>query len=572
MIRNLSDYINKNLKKILTILLVLINVYGIEKRYIPWFTDEFGYWASAALFRGCNWNNVMNYSGYYGFGYGLVLALLVKIPNIRMRYYCAEILNIIFIVLIYMTLVRIFSVLVKEKKSVVLTCAVSMLYPYIIVFAHVTQAEIFLTFLYISSVHFLICFYEDKKIKHIVLLVICSFMMFSVHLRSLVAVLSLLISLLCILFSEKKAYKKIIVTIVFIIIALFVVWKVKDVIVQILYNVPLEVAHKDDKQAIKNTGNNSITMYLWILSQFKNLDTLKLLIKSVEGKVFYAGIATFSLVFSATYFLLKKIFTKDYKYAPVYIYILMSYWGQVILTSISMYSINRFDHLLYGRYSEAFILPLIVYGLYSLIEHEYGKNHYFFNMLILLLMACDLYNYVKNQVFNGCMNMQISGIAGLNIFATVDIRVVYTLIAVLLVSCVMVFMIFVKLKQGKLVLLLIAMVWFCMGQNTLNQNLYNGYWTAEQMENMAMEIKDADGKIYYLLTTDERERMDSVWRSMLYLQYMLVDKMIYPIDESGVDSIEKGAFLVVAKNMQDYTDYIKYDKTTENELFVLIEK
>lgn len=562
MLKKVSNYIKNNLEIVFIILLVLCNIYGIEKRYIPWFTDEFGYWAAAALFRGHNWANVMSYSGYYGFGYGIILAFLVEIPNIRIRYYCAEVLNIIFIVLIYLMLGKIFRAILKEKKSILSICAVSMLYPYFIVYAHITQAEIFLTFWYVSTIYFLLRFYENKKVKYIVLLVLCSFMMFSVHLRSLVAILSLSCALIYILLSKRKDYKKILITIIFLLMAVLTVWGIKNEIVNILYQ-PIVV--KSDT----TVTNESLGVYLWILSQLKKLDTLKLVIKSVEGKVFYIGAATFLLVFSATHYLLMKIFSNECKFIPIYIYILMSFWGEVALTSISMYNVNRFDHLMYGRYSEAFIVPLVVYGIYILINHKHRKMYYFSYLFILGLMACDLYNYVKDKLFNGCMNMQISGIAGFNIFSSVDIKVLYTLIIVLLVAIVVV--VLLKLKQRKAILLMIALIWFCVGQNTLKQNLYNGYWTAEQIETMAVEMANVDGKIYYLLTTAEEKKQDSVWRNMLYLQYMLVDKNIYPVDEKDVDVIEKDSILIVCKNTQDYRDYLEYDQIVENELFILME-
>ena len=66
--------------------------------------------------------------------------------------------------------------------------------------------------------------------------------------------------------------------------------------------------------------------------------------------------------------------------------------------------------------------------------------------------------------------------------------------------------------------------------------------------------------------------MDSAWRNMFYLQYMLMDKIIYPIDEKKIGFIEEGSIVVIEKSTQNYKDYMKYTNVAENDLFVIDKK
>lgn len=124
----------------------------------------------------------------------------------------------------------------------------------------------------------------------------------------------------------------------------------------------------------------------------------------------------------------------------------------------------------------------------------------------------------------------------------------------------------------KIFLIIIAIVWLFVGENTLKNNLYVGYQTANQLEDIVDIIESDKTKVYYLLTSVESEKMDSAWRNMFYLQYMLMDKIIYPIDEKKIGFIEEGSIVVIEKSTQNYKDYMKYTNVAENDLFVIDKK
>lgn len=299
-----SSIVNKKYVLTFSLMLIIINSYGFTKRYIPWFTDEIGYWASAALIKGYSWREVMSTGGYYGYGYGIILSLIVNISNIRIRFYCAQFINIFLIVVTYILLVRIIHKIFMT--SIENICFVCMCYPYIQVYAHLSMAEIVLTCIYVMSVYVLIRFSEERTFKWSIAIGICVFLMFSIHLRSLVSMLSLLILFVMRLISEKNKKDKIyiIFTIFVFVIVLASVWKIKDYVVENLYT----VIRSGNEELELNKGNNDFSVYIWILTNIFRVDFWKPIIKSFEGKFFYSLAASFTATFIGSFWIIKTLY------------------------------------------------------------------------------------------------------------------------------------------------------------------------------------------------------------------------------------------------------------------------
>lgn len=75
------------------IIVLLVHIWNIRDVWgIYMSEDELGYWASGAYFAGENWSDVMQYTAYYGFGYGFILAPLIRFINHPVTMYRAAIL------------------------------------------------------------------------------------------------------------------------------------------------------------------------------------------------------------------------------------------------------------------------------------------------------------------------------------------------------------------------------------------------------------------------------------------------------------------------------------------------
>lgn len=566
-----GNVVNKKRIWVFSLVLVIIHSFGLTKRYVPWFTDEIGYWASAALMKGYNWREVMSTGGYYGYGYGIVLSLIINISNIHIRFHCAQFINVVLVVVTYILLVRIICKIFAESTESI--CFVCMCYPYIQVYTHLSMAEIALTCIYVISVYALLRFNEERSIKWSIVIGICVFVMFSIHLRSLVALLGLLIILLVTLISEKNKKNKInvLVGVLISIIALAVVWKIKDYVVESLYT----VITSGNQKLEQNKGNSSFSSYIWMLSNIFKLDFWKLIFKSFEGKFFYSMVASFTLTFISSIWILKSLFNSSTIQKPVLLYIFFSYWGEVALTIISMFNVGRFDNLMYGRYSEAFILPILCIGTYLLCNGKYKIKDCMINIILMLLLSIDMFQFIQNNEFKPSLDMAMCSVSGWNITNISDIEVFYVLGVVSIITGVTILLCVMGKRTRKGTLVVLVLIWFIVGQNCLKNNVYNGYWTADKLEEttIAIDNQNKNEKIYYLLPEETNDMGSAAWRDMLFLQYMLVDKIIYVVDESEISKVKENEMLLIEKNISGYEQYVDKDKVIhENELIVVMVK
>ena len=90
-----------------------------------------------------------------------------------------------------------------------------------------------------------------------------------------------------------------------------------------------------------------------------------------------------------------------------------------------MVMVGRFDHLFYGRYFEAFILPLLCTGVYLLFIGKYKAKICIINIGIILILSIDLFRYVQTRTFKPSIDMQISALSGWNITNLADIKTFY---------------------------------------------------------------------------------------------------------------------------------------------------
>lgn len=97
-----------------TILIIcLMNVYRLYGAVIV--PDEVGFWASGALFNGENWSDSLTTSSYYGWGYGLILGLILKlnVPPV-ISYRIAIVINALMLVACYFVAQKICKILFKN--------------------------------------------------------------------------------------------------------------------------------------------------------------------------------------------------------------------------------------------------------------------------------------------------------------------------------------------------------------------------------------------------------------------------------------------------------------------------
>ena len=121
------------------ILITISSIWNIDKAIMPYcVSDEIGYWTAAAWINNFDWSPVMSHSQYYGWGYGILLSFIFKIPNPILRFRMAIVINAILLNLLFIFLVKICDLLFdnNDKKLNVIMAGMATCYSYNIIFAY----------------------------------------------------------------------------------------------------------------------------------------------------------------------------------------------------------------------------------------------------------------------------------------------------------------------------------------------------------------------------------------------------------------------------------------------------
>ena len=569
------------LRGILGAILFVLNAINITGRNtVYFFPDEVGYWASGALINGVNWNRVMSLFDYYGYGYGLILAIVFRINSPYYRYYCAVLINFIFVVLSYYLLTAVMRRITNVNKKIIdICCFISMLYPAVTVYTHMTMCEVFLTFLYLLSIYLLERFANKCTLSHGILLSMTLALMVGTHMRNVVIICTCTVTLFCLYVYKKRTNGNhaLNVVITFILMVVFVgsALFIKKIIIDTLY-------FNGDMNIVVNGGNNSsifklVGYYFYtLLGGVFSIAYWKSWGISIIGKVVYFLISTMLLVIFGTKQCVTKI--KQYKFEAgiIYLYILLSFYGVFLLTVAIMKDYVRMDGLLYGRYADPYLAPLLMLGLVSLFEKQH-KRSYFLCVTVTLLCSIVLYRHILGahlEFSNGSaefLPLEIPGLAGYDFFGGNVVQVFF--ITIPLVFCIICLLVYGVLHDRfKTQLILLAIVWVIVAERTLYKDLFVGQWTTERFEEIALEAENMNdsNQVFCLITDDNFEgRFETrLYWSVAYLQWFLGDICITPITESQLEQYPLGENIIVFKCMPSYEKY-KETPIWENDLAII---
>lgn len=115
--------------------------------------DEYGYWANGAYFSGLDWSEITAYNPYYGYGYGIILGILLKIglPSV-LTYQSAIIINGIFLCGIYLIALRLVNEFSECREiSLILKIGISFavtVYTGNLYYTQYTMSEVLLALTY----------------------------------------------------------------------------------------------------------------------------------------------------------------------------------------------------------------------------------------------------------------------------------------------------------------------------------------------------------------------------------------------------------------------------------------
>ncbi len=356
---------------LLTLILFLIAIRNIGQLGV--FTvldDEFGYWGNAAYFVGLDWSTIVSEIPYYSYGYSLVLVPLFWIfEEPTYIYKAAVVLNGIFLCVGFLLCYDIGKKLsAGSDKSLLLSIAILIfMYPSYIVYLSIGWAESLLTLIVWGLAWSFIGL--DEKSTHYKPLIIGVLATYSyiIHQRSIGILIASILTLLIMFFFKRLNQKQLLIAILPIVLMLIAHHFIKADLQSTLWlNSAGRLANDYKSQVGKITS--FMTLKGWIA-----------FIKALIGHLFYLGIASFLMVYYGLYKLIRDMWKISYtlyrkkkvelqlEHVFFNLFVLLAFTLSLLISAIFFKEPNRIDHIVYGRYVEILIGPVMLVGLLELL-------------------------------------------------------------------------------------------------------------------------------------------------------------------------------------------------------------
>lgn len=551
-IKKFQDRINCFLIMILSFFLgylILKDVKSLDQIVV--LDDEFGYWANAASLVGKDWSYLLGYTGYYSYGYSLLLIplfLIVKTPSTM--YAGAIVLNYLFLLISFWGNIYLTNKILNELRSKwtsICVAFVTTIYISNMVQSQYAWSENLLYMLVVLLSCFLYKYIEKPSIVLGGSVALLSIYAYVVHQRSLV----ILIALMCtcfFLFFMKSSNKKNIVFLMSGILVLFCV----------------SVFFKDIITEFYNSGSLvEINNYSGQVGKIYRIFTIEGIIqylKNAIGSFFYLSISSYFIiplgVVNCSRNIIKGIKNKE-QITVIYIFWILILLGSIAISSIFINEPVRIDMTLYGRYVDYITAPFLIMGYLELWNGaQWGKKIFaiiFVNICMIAIVNIDFSSFAVSSYnsFGSC------GISKYMFDSPVEKEVLFNMFFLTTVIFLIITFLFQKVKCKTVVLSLVIIV-------ILNINQYDQYnlYVTQRLQNelresvypIAETIKYIDEKlnvyvVYDNLHGEKIRKNDKLNNKIKYLQFLLPDKSIKGCDYSKIDSIKRGYFVVYTDSL-----------------------
>ncbi|MEK4981414.1 hypothetical protein [Bacillus sp. FSL K6-6540] len=531
-----------------TIALFIIHVWYVKDMYLIYvLDDEFGYWSIAAYLAGIDWSSSTSHIAYYSYGYSILLTPIFWFFDDPIKMYrAALVLNSILLscipIIAYDIVKRIFT-----KNNWVFLVSASFcasLYSSYVVYANIAWSESLLIFLCWLLLWVFIRLNSTSHTWKFLLLGFLLVYAYTVHQRTLGVLLAGIIVVI-----TMKAFR-------------YINWR--QFLGFISSIVVFFVAHGYIKSnIIANVWRNAVTSTNDYSGQFQKIASffsLEGLIKTLQvlsGQLFYVGAASFILAFIGIYSISKMIIRLRIEkhndgtennfssYFNALVFLLIAFIFTFGISVVFMNNANRVDHILYGRYIDMLIGPLLLIGIISLFNFsKIEKSLSTIISLILLVLTGIFANYGINQLehpsFNG---ITVIGIKQYYISGIFQFK-----FAILISGfCALVCCISFAAKKYKWIpfigLSLLSILFLHAGVRIISNDLAPSHQKNLNSNNIVKYIKDDKElrPIYFLI-----ENNFNIDRNKGFFQFLLMDRKLISLTEEDLGQINGQKYIITS--------------------------
>lgn len=388
---NRTGQINTGLKVLGCCILLIAAGYHISQlTTIHVLYDEFGYSAAAAYFSGNDWSSVAGHTAYYAYGYGAVLSVLMRIAqgNMELYYQMGIGLNLIFLMgsfLISCSAGKHFFKNVPERV-VILAAFFICFYSNTFTQTNILWTETILYFLFWMCTWFVMRLYETECSWYIIGWASSAAIMYMVHQRAIAVIIASIIVVVISSLIQKKGR-----------------WVIYFGLTMAVMMISNYFITNDIRNHLWGTGLSNQNDYsgqfnkiIDILTSWKGM---KAFIISFIGKTYYIIVATMGLVGAAVVGMVRELGNKKSKVAYINMYLILNLLGALVINSIFMMYAERQDTLIYGRYTEHIVGPLLFFGVLYLWQHRVSVKANLIIIGVCILATGCVYIKLRNTGF-----------------------------------------------------------------------------------------------------------------------------------------------------------------------------
>lgn len=519
--------------------------------------DEFGYWYNAANMAGYDWTGINGISSYYSYGYSLFLVPLFHIfHSSAAMFKAAIVLNGLLLTGSYLLACRCSFYLFREIRREVLCifCFLISCYGGFLFSVNITWGEPLLVFLFWLIILTFIKFSQKRSILYLCILVLEGLFLYAIHQRTLGVVGAMIIAGILLLKSSHISLKSMFLFFVIAVCMIGLVFLFKTNLVSSIWS------------SYINTGTGAANTYSGqmakILNLFSSWDFFIAVLKGFFAKLFYLCGASGLLILWGVFLIFNKL--KNFKNeVPVHLIIgIFCILSTIFMEGISALYFNnttRLDTVIYGRYAEFTIGPLMLFGLCFLYQKMGTLKSLILGISIYLalsLPAIDL-------LFHGSGNMYLSSVVG-NIFYDLSSDRMNTgyLIVIPLLIGIFIYLLFQYKRKSLYALAMVPLLclWFYSVYYTLKVDVNPSQSQAAGYERFCKDIEELgeDIPVYYVYREEYGNNNSLIER----VQFVLYDRRIQLIFPEEVADLS-GDYVLIQYSLSDMDmdQYAVYSQT-----------
>ncbi|MEL7606902.1 MAG: hypothetical protein AAGU39_12730 [Sedimentibacter saalensis] len=543
-----------------TALVFLLHVIHINKFSIfSILDDEYGYCGNAAYLSGLNWSDTVSKIPYYSFGYSLLLVPLFWIfDNTIYMYRAAIFLNGIMICASFLLCYNISRKLMDNVNKYILliiSLLISM-YPTYITYANIAWSECLLMFIYWLLTWCFLGLNDKSKAYKFYLIGMLNGYIYFVHQRALGILIASILVVLIMKILNKISFKQFIRVILCTLLIISIGYFIKSDIQRNLW---------------LNGTELSINDYSGQVSKLDQLFSLEGFLKAFRiflGQFFYLGASSYLIFYFGLYDLIEKtaimlqrnnkknIVSNNYNsYSYMYMFLMISVTITMSISAIFFINPIRINEIVFGRYNEMILGPLMLIGFLRIINGKRLKNNHFIYLVIFFIFLTIITVSTINSSY-------------LNVYQTIDIvgllfiqppYGIYITAVIVMIIFRLIFIAFSN-SNNKLIiitLLLLFSIYFGIGESK-SISLVNHNQEMMKMIKITDIIKSSQKELpIYFLCNDTENHSVVKWNNRTIrdrsvsdcYQFILKDINIKPINAKELRNIKEKKYVLTTSNV-----------------------